>query len=168
MSGQAALFGTEQTIFTSDDYYTPAWVFERMGLTFDLDVASPPGGVPWVPAKRFLTQEDDGLSAPWEGRVWMNPPFSGTAAWISRFIQHGNGVCVVPHSRSRWHAQLWASPAVFADPNLNGDSMFQFIRDGKLANVYMPVFFAAFGDACIAAISRLGVTRVAAVVGKPA
>src|SRR5690606_35780948 len=52
----------------SDDYYTPAWLFDALGLTFDLDVASPPGGVEWVPAARFYTVEDDGLSQPWTGR----------------------------------------------------------------------------------------------------
>lgn len=35
MHVQPALFGAAQTQLTSDDYYTPAWLFERMGLTFD-------------------------------------------------------------------------------------------------------------------------------------
>ena len=41
---QAVLFGAEQSELTSDDYYTPAWVFERMGIEFDLDPCAPPGG----------------------------------------------------------------------------------------------------------------------------
>jgi hypothetical protein len=37
---------------TSDDCYTPRWVFDAMGLRFDLDVAAPVGG-PWhVPCER--------------------------------------------------------------------------------------------------------------------
>lgn len=28
----------------TDERYTPAWVFEGLGLTFDLDPASPVGG----------------------------------------------------------------------------------------------------------------------------
>ena len=156
------LFPVAQEQLTSDDYYTPAWVFERMGITFDLDVCAPPGGVDWIPADRYFTQEDDGLAQPWVGRVWMNPPFSGTAAWVDRFIDHRHGVCLVPHSRARWHARLWASPATLVDVNACGDSMFNFYRasDGQMTNIYMPVFMAAFGDECVDAIARLGVVRV--------
>jgi hypothetical protein len=154
------LFPVEQHELTSDDYYTPSWVFERMGLTFDLDVASPPGGIPWIPADRFFTMADDGLAQPWEGRVWMNPPYSGTGPWIDRFIAHGHGVCLVPHSRARWHSALWQSDAAIVDPNHPADpSMFKFVRNGREENIFMPVFLAAFGPECVEAIRRLGRVR---------
>lgn len=73
---------------TSDDCYTPRWVFDAMGLEFDLDVAAPPGG-PWhVPAKRWFTAEDDGLAQTWQGLVWCNPPYSNYAPWAERFATH--------------------------------------------------------------------------------
>lgn len=73
---------------TSDDCYTPRWVFNAMGLQFDLDVAAPPGG-PWhVPAKRYYTAEDDGLSQSWDGLVWCNPPYSNYTPWAERFARH--------------------------------------------------------------------------------
>lgn len=155
------LFPVQQEQLTSDDYYTPRWVFERMGLVFDLDVCAPPGGVEWVPAVRYFDQAADGLAQPWEGRVWMNPPFSGTGPWVDKFIVHGHGVCLVPHSRARWHARLWASSAVLVDVNAQGDSMFKFYKalTGEYANIYMPVFMAGFGDECVEAIGRLGVVR---------
>lgn len=156
---QPPLFGVAQTQSTSDDYYTPSWVFERMGIRFDLDVCAPPGGVPWVPADRFYTQADDGLSAEWVGRVWMNPPYSNSAPWVDRFIDHGHGVALVQHCRARWHSRLWRTATALADPNQDGAPLFQFIRDGKPTNVYMPVVLAAFGDDCAEAISRLGVVR---------
>lgn len=56
-----ALFAlpTDAYAMTSDDCYTPRWVFDAMGLQFDLDVAAPKGG-PWhVPAARYYTAEDD-------------------------------------------------------------------------------------------------------------
>lgn len=127
-----------------------------MGIEFDLDVCAPPGGIPWIPAKRYFTQADDGLLQPWEGRVWMNPPYSNSTPWADKFITHNDGVCLVPHSRSAWWGRLWASAHAIADAG-----MFRFHRasDGKLENVFMPVVFAAFGEECVEAISRLGVVR---------
>ena len=70
---------------TSDDCYTPRWVFDAMGLEFDLDVAAPPGG-PWhVPAKRYYTAQDDGLAQPWDGLVWCNPPYSHFRPWAEKW-----------------------------------------------------------------------------------
>lgn len=69
-------------------WFTPSWVFEGLGLSFDLDVASPPGGVPWIPAARYFTEEDDGLAQPWAGVVWCNPPYSAPAPWCRRFAEH--------------------------------------------------------------------------------
>lgn len=149
----ATLFGMEQGVKTSDDFYTPAWVFEKMGLDFDIDVASPPGGVPWIPAKRFYTMADDGLSQPWTGRVWMNPPYSKATAWVQKFIKHGHGVCLVPHAKSIWHSDLWNSAAALAQPPR------RVIFVGGDGDVSLPTFFAAFGDECAEAISRLGVVR---------
>lgn len=76
---QPALFGAPQTALTSDDYYTPAWVFERLGITFDLDVCAPPGGIPWIPAARYYTMEDDGLAQP-----WTRPPSRRRARRLAR------------------------------------------------------------------------------------
>ena len=76
---------------TSDDCYTPRWVFDAMGLDFDLDVAAPPGG-PWhVPCERFYTIEDDGLASPWDGLIWCNPPYSNFTPWADKFAAHMGG-----------------------------------------------------------------------------
>jgi len=140
---------------TSDDYYTPAWVFERMGIEFDLDVCAPPGGIPWIPAKRHYTQADDGLLQPWAGRVWMNPPYSRTSPWARKFIEHANGVCLVPHAKSAWHIELMSSPAAIV-------ASYGGYFDFKGGSIFMPVMFAAFGDECIEAISHLGRVRILA------
>ena len=95
---------------TSDDCYTPRWVFDAMGLEFDLDVAAPPGG-PWhVPAKRYYTAEDDGLSQPWDGLVWCNPPYSTAEQWIDRWASHDRG-CLMTQvaSRQSWRSKLYAA-----------------------------------------------------------
>ena len=70
------LFEVKQTDFTSDDYYTPPEIFKLLDLVFDLDVAAPPNGAPFVPCKHYLTQNENGLITPWFGSVWCNPPYS--------------------------------------------------------------------------------------------
>ncbi len=90
-----ALFeiGPADVATTTDDYYTPPWIFDAAGLIFDMDVSAPVDpSRRTCPARRYLTPVEDGLTQPWDGLVWMNPPFSGTAAWVERFARHGSGV----------------------------------------------------------------------------
>jgi hypothetical protein len=53
---------------TSDDWYTPKWIFDALGLVFDLDVSSPVGGIPWLPTVQYFTLLDDGLQQQWGGQ----------------------------------------------------------------------------------------------------
>lgn len=80
----------------SVEWYTPKWVFEELGLVFDLDPSSPHDMETAVPASTKYTIFDDGLSRPWFGRVWLNPPYGrDTPFWIRRMIEHGTGVALV-------------------------------------------------------------------------
>lgn len=89
----------------SDDWYTPPEIFDALGLSFDLDPCSPGSGH-WVPAARIYTKSSDGLSRPWQGCVFMNPPFgkrNGHVPWLRKFIEHGDGVAVVrAYTSSKW------------------------------------------------------------------
>ena len=153
---QLNLLGGEQTARTTDDYYTPRWIFDRLGLTFDLDVACPPEGTINVPATRYYTAADDGLAQPWTGRVWMNPPYSKPAPWVERFLNHGNGIALLPYSKSKWLQSLWDSQASLVylyalkferlDTTINGSTPF-------------PLGIWAIGDENVAAISKLGRVR---------
>ncbi|HKE75087.1 MAG TPA: DNA N-6-adenine-methyltransferase [Acidimicrobiales bacterium] len=97
-----------------DERYTPAWIFEAMGLRFDLDVAAPlDADYRVVPADAYLTVRDDGLTAPWDGLVWMNPPYSQAAVWAQRWIDHSDGVCLLPMVDSYWTPGLLASSVGF-------------------------------------------------------
>lgn len=89
-------FSHESSKNISVDWYTPEWIFKALGLEFDLDPCSPPGGVPWIPAKHFYTIEDDGLTLDWSGLVWLNPPYGKhTKDWLKKMHHHRNGVALV-------------------------------------------------------------------------
>lgn len=141
---------------TSDDYYTPKWVFDALGLQFDIDVASPVGGISWLPAKRYFTQYDDGLAQDWGGqRVWMNPPYSKPLPWIEKFIKNKNGVALLPTSTGRWMIHLWESKAswLLLPP-------MKFIQGNMIeAKGFIPVrcWLIAMGDENVAALKSSGI-----------
>jgi len=62
----------------SDEHLTPRFILDAVidclgGI--DLDPCSNSRCCPNVPAARHFIREDDGLSKPWDGRVFLNPPF---------------------------------------------------------------------------------------------
>jgi hypothetical protein len=74
----------ETPVGASVEWYTPPGIFEALGLTFELDTCAPPGGLPWIPALWSYSREDDGLTAPWAGPWWCNPPYDQVEAWLRR------------------------------------------------------------------------------------
>jgi hypothetical protein len=153
---QEALFPMPQMAQTSDDYWTPKWIFDALGVKFDLDVACPPQGPPHTPAKAFYTQETDGLASPWWGNVWMNPPFSNSTPWVRKFMQHANGVCLVPFSKSKWCSELWqdAHGIAILPPNLKFDS-----DHAKTGSIFMPTIMAAYGKSNLEALKNISRVR---------
>ena len=123
----------EPCIGASDEWYTPARVFDALGTVFDLDVSAPIGGAPHVPCRRYLTQEDNAILTPWSGFVWMNPPFggrNGLAPWLDRFFAYGNGIALTP---DRTSAPWWQDAALCADAILLTRGKIQFERpDGSV------------------------------------
>ena len=160
MTRQQTLFSAPQTATGSDDWYTPRWIFDTLGLTFDLDVAAPSGGIPWIPARRYYTMEDDGLAQPWEGLVWMNPPYSSATEWVRRFLEHGDGIALLPVVKSRWFIDIWNHPMTHnvqpADPDSHH---LTFIREGKEKRIMFPTLMWAMGDQAIEALHKLGRVR---------
>lgn len=106
----------------SDEWFTPRYIFDALGVQFDLDVAAPPEGPRYVPALAWISS--GALDLPWHGFVWMNPPFghqSTKRKWLNRFFEHGNGIALVPDRTSapwfqefapRSDAILWVSPKI--------------------------------------------------------
>lgn len=106
----------------TDEWYTPAYIFEALGERFDLDVAAPPEGPRHVPADAWFS--DLGLLQDWRGFVWMNPPFghqSTKRAWLSKFFLHGDGIALLP---DRTSAPWWqefaphATAVLFVSPKI--------------------------------------------------
>ncbi len=78
----------------SDDWLTPPDLLEAIGAPdfFDLDPCASMGQ-PWQTADIQFTKVDNGLTKPWHGTVWMNPPYSReNAKWFARLADHGDGI----------------------------------------------------------------------------
>jgi hypothetical protein len=67
------------SVATSPELWRP---LDRHLGGFDLDPAA--GCEPAPIAEERYTPEDDGLSSPWFGTVWLNPPFSEKMSWYRR------------------------------------------------------------------------------------
>ena len=109
-------FTHESTYNESKEWYTPKYIFDALGITFDLDPCSPGATiVPWVPARRHITPAENGIHAHWEGTIWMNPPYgSDTPKWMEHLAAVGNGIALV-FSRTdvKWfHAYIPKADAI--------------------------------------------------------
>ena len=77
----------------TDEWLTPPEIVEALG-PFDLDPCAPVVR-PWPTASKHYTVEDDGLAQPWEGRVWLNPPYGPeTGKWLAKLADHGTGTAL--------------------------------------------------------------------------
>jgi hypothetical protein len=98
----------ENTIGASDEWFTPRYIFDALGETFDLDPAHPrtPTHVPAT-----VTFKERSLEYDWHGFVWLNPPFGGRnsiAPWLNKFFDHGNGIALTPDRTSApWFRDAW-------------------------------------------------------------
>lgn len=123
--------GIHEAIGKSDDWYTPRYIFDALGVEFDPDVSAPPEGPRHVPARLWL--HENSLETPWHGFVWMNPPYggrNGIEPWLAKFFDHANGIALVP---DRTSAPWWQRHAPKADSMLFVDGKIKFERpDGTL------------------------------------
>lgn len=123
-------FTHESTHNESKEWYTPKYIFDSLKLRFDLDPCSPGADlVPWIPADKHLTIFEDGLTAPWEGLVFMNPPYGmDTPKWFKRLKEHGNGIGLV---FARTDTGWFHDYVPFADAVLFIQGRVQFVSPDK-------------------------------------
>lgn len=141
----------------TDTWLTPPAVLAAIG-PFDLDPCCPVS-MPWATASRMIHwPAADGLLVPWDGRVWLNPPYGpATGAWLKRLAEHGRGTALVfaRTETEMFHEWIWerASAVLF----LKGRLHFHH-ADGRRAdaNAGGPSVLAAYGDGDAAALERCG------------
>jgi hypothetical protein len=144
------------TALTTDEWYTPRWLFKAAGITFDMDVCAPVDPVfRACPAKRYLTVLDDGLTAGWAGVIWCNPPYSNPAPWVDRWVTHPDGLMLVPATTGGWCGRMLAAADGLALITINGQAR----KNGGFKNpagreLSYPValILAARGAECVAAL----------------
>lgn len=139
----------------SDDWYTPPYIIQALGLTYTLDPCSPPGGVPWIPAARIFTEVDDGLAQPWGGRVWLNPPYSSPWPWVRRLKEHDHGLALIPGDTSTagFHD---TAPTADAVCFLRHRVTFVRLDNDNVTSARFPSVLLAWGQDCAQALRFSG------------
>lgn len=140
-----------------DEWLTPPHIIEALG-EFDLDPCSPGERRPWNTAKRHYDITINGLRQPWEGRVWLNPPYGReTSIWLDRLADHGNGIALIfaRTETDMFFRHVWerADAVLF----LRGRLHFHHV-DGRraAANGGAPSCLVAYGRSNVEALERSG------------
>lgn len=146
----------------TDEWLTPPAVLDALGgwQSFDLDPCAP-AVQPYPTAKRTYTATQNGLQLPWDGRVYLNPPYSPRLlqAFLGRMVAHGRGTALI-FARTETDAFfrfVWdeATAVLFLRGRLN----FHHLDGARAkANSGAPSVLIAYGmdDADILAAGRLG------------
>lgn len=106
--------GHQSAASRTNEWLTPPDVLAALGgaESFDLDPCAPVVR-PWPMARQHYTIEDDGLIRPWQGRVWLNPPYSSDVIgrWMGRLVQHGQGIALIfaRTETKAFHETVWAA-----------------------------------------------------------
>jgi hypothetical protein len=140
----------------SDEWLTPPSLIAALG-EFDLDPCSPGRRRPWDTARKHYGIEDDGLRQPWQGRVWLNPPYAHSAKWLARLADHGRGTALIfARTETRlWFDHVWpkASGLLF----LKGRLRFHYVTGKQADAAGAPSVLVAYGalDATVLASQPL-------------
>ena len=93
----------------TDDWATPQAFFDELHkeFNFDLDVCASDTN---HKCSRYFTVEQDGLFQPWDGTIWMNPPYGREIGkWMKKAVESWKAgatvVCLVPSRTDTawWH-----------------------------------------------------------------
>lgn len=146
----------------NDEWLTPPEILCVLG-EFDLDPCAP-SIRPWNTAKTHYTKQDSGLSLPWAGRIWCNPPFGREAVWwLRKLMDHGNGIALIPArtETAMFYECVWgkADAVTF----IKGRPHFHYVSGERAAfNSGAPICLVAYGQDNVTTLlkSKLGRTVV--------
>jgi hypothetical protein len=143
--------GHQSSRMLKDEWLTPPAIIAALGgpSSFDLDPCAPISR-PWDTARQHFTVVDDGLSKPWHGRIWFNPPYGGpriVGPWMRRMAEHGIGTALT-FARTEtdlFFETVWHQAAALLF--LHGRLYFHHL-DGvrAAANAGAPSCLIAYGD----------------------
>lgn len=130
-------------------WMTPPEVIHALGgaESFDLDPCTI-ADRPWPTARRHISLPEDGLTTAWEGRVWLNPPYTTgeIGRWLRKLADHDVGTALIfaRTETDAFHAQVWGRAAGLLF--LHGRLHFHF-PDGRRApaNSGAPSVLCAYG-----------------------
>ena len=116
----------DRVIYSSgnNEWYTPHGILRKVYDVLGeitLDPCSNSGSEPNVEADNHYTIEDDGLSRPWFGTIFMNPPYGREIAdWVTKLVaeyKSGNvtdAIALIPsRTDTRWFIELKEYPRCF-------------------------------------------------------
>lgn len=139
--------GHQSARMLKDEWLTPPYIINALG-PFDLDPSAPVVR-PWDTAAKHYTMHDDGLKQPWDGMVWLNPPYGKeTGRWLARLADHGRGIALIfaRTETEMFFEEVWekASGLLF----LRGRLHFHHV-DGRraAANAGAPSVLVSYGAA---------------------
>jgi len=102
----------ERTRSRTTDWITPQQIIQALG-PFDFDPCASTS-MPWPTASHMNAGPIDGLTIPWSGRVWLNPPYGKKeiVPFLKRMADHGNGIGLYPaRTDTRWFHDFVVSAA---------------------------------------------------------
>lgn len=75
-------------------WLTPNWIVESLGI-FDLDPCGAPNH--FLARQTYLLENNqNGLILPWNGRVWLNPPYGNEMRpFLKKMSEHQNGIAFI-------------------------------------------------------------------------
>ena len=120
---------SKNSLYTSnsDEHYTPKKIVETVLKCFvkvDLDPCSNSRMWPNVPSTKQYLQCHDGLSLPWYGKVFVNPPYSAVGAWVDKCLlehrKYGAEILLLVAFRTdtKWFQKLSNFSVCFIDGRL--------------------------------------------------
>lgn len=112
MPGHSAMGGHQSARPMTTTWLTPPHVIDALGgaESFDLDPCTIAGS-PIPTARASYCLPADGLALAWDGRVWINPPYTTgeVDGWLSKLGDHGRGAALI-FARTEtecFHKQVW-------------------------------------------------------------